>query len=611
MATIKTAVDIDIAVNGQATVQQAAAAYEDLGDAVSKTQLEAEKLAQQFGINDARTQEAIKVAGKYKNELEQLDFAIDAAKGGSDQLFRASQGVLGGFEAAAGAAALMGVESEDLEATLVKLQGTMALSQGLKDFNEFLPAIKNVASSIKDRLVTAFTSLKGAIAATGIGALAIAVGLLVANFEKVSQAIGLTRKELALTTEEINAQSSESSKAIAQIERLTDAVSNQSLSEKQRVEALKQLKEEYPAYFKNIGDDINDTDALTGAKNKLIDTLIREATVKAAQQKIESVIAEQVNLQIEAQQRYNAGLAEMRRLEKEGETSTVAYANARRAVTYAFSELEEVKEKNKSTLQELNDILNENTIEIEKNGGAVTTAVKKEAVAVKDAGESFDDFVNKLQAFLKYQDAVSFNKMLDTMSQGLDNLTESAELTAKSFENLAGVQIAMPKAAEIQMKTYDKVRAYLYQNQDDIQALGGSISGLFGELGENNKAFALAQVATDTARALAGALANSNSPTPDNIATGGLAGIAKYITLATTILGNAKRARDIIRGNGSVGTPQRATISTAPQINTRQFQTSQLGQDFTGQTKVYVTEGDITRTINRRQTNQRVSVIGG
>ena len=55
MATIKTAVDIDIKVDGQTSVQQAATAYEDLGDAVSTTQLEAEKLAQQFGINDART----------------------------------------------------------------------------------------------------------------------------------------------------------------------------------------------------------------------------------------------------------------------------------------------------------------------------------------------------------------------------------------------------------------------------------------------------------------------------------------------------------------------------------------------------------------------------
>ena len=82
---INEAVNIDIDVNGVTTVKQAASAYEDLGDAVSQTQLEAERLAQQFGINDKRTQEAIKVAGRYKQEMEELDFAIDAARGGSDQ----------------------------------------------------------------------------------------------------------------------------------------------------------------------------------------------------------------------------------------------------------------------------------------------------------------------------------------------------------------------------------------------------------------------------------------------------------------------------------------------------------------------------------------------
>ena len=38
---IETAVNIDVNVDGTSTVQQAANAYEDLGDAVSKTQLEA------------------------------------------------------------------------------------------------------------------------------------------------------------------------------------------------------------------------------------------------------------------------------------------------------------------------------------------------------------------------------------------------------------------------------------------------------------------------------------------------------------------------------------------------------------------------------------------
>jgi hypothetical protein len=154
------AINIPIGVTGQETVQQAANSYEDLGDAVAKTQLEAEKLAQQFGINDKRTQEAIKVAGKYKQEMEQLDFAIDGARGGVDTLFRATQGVVAGFEVAAGAAGLFGSESEELEKVLMKVQSAMVLSQGLKDIKEFAPAFSNLGTIIKGNVIKAFSSLR-------------------------------------------------------------------------------------------------------------------------------------------------------------------------------------------------------------------------------------------------------------------------------------------------------------------------------------------------------------------------------------------------------------------------------------------------------------------
>ena len=181
---INEAVNIDIDVNGVNTVKQAADAYEDLGDAVSQTQLKAERLAQQFGINDKRTQEAIKVAGRYKQEMEQLDFAIDAARGGSDQLFRAAQGVTAGFEVAAGAVALFGGEPEELEKVMLKVQGAMVFSQGLKDLQEFGPALVNLAATVRGKVVTAFTTLRGALIATGIGAAAVAVGALLANWDK-------------------------------------------------------------------------------------------------------------------------------------------------------------------------------------------------------------------------------------------------------------------------------------------------------------------------------------------------------------------------------------------------------------------------------------------
>ena len=191
------AINIPIGVTGTETVQQAANSYEDLGDAVAKTQLEAEKLAQQFGINDKRTQEAIKVAGKYKQEMEQLDFAIDGARGGVDTLFRATQGVVAGFEVAAGAAGLFGSESEELEKVLMKVQSAMVLSQGLKDIKEFAPAFSNLATIIKGNVIKAFSSLRTALMSLGVGALVVGIGLLVSNWDNLIKKFSVSLPTLA------------------------------------------------------------------------------------------------------------------------------------------------------------------------------------------------------------------------------------------------------------------------------------------------------------------------------------------------------------------------------------------------------------------------------
>ena len=204
------AISIPIGVTGQETVNQAANSYEDLGDAVAKTQREAERLANTFGINDDRTKEAIKVAGRYKQEMEQLDFAIDGARGGVDTLFRATQGVVAGFEVAAGAAALFGGQSEELEKLLVKVQGAMVLGQGLKDIKEFGPAMK---TAVKDTLswVKSLRLARVALAGLGIGAIVIAfqafknqLGGIIQFFKDLSDAAGLTNfaaEELIKTQE--------------------------------------------------------------------------------------------------------------------------------------------------------------------------------------------------------------------------------------------------------------------------------------------------------------------------------------------------------------------------------------------------------------------------
>lgn len=116
----------------------------------------------------------------------------------------ASVGV-GAFSAVQGAMAVFGVESEDLQKTLVKLNGAMALAQGLKSLAEAPDIIRDSISAIKSLTIvtkanelvtflasaaqTAFAAatggvvlsmnaLKIAIASTGIGLLIVGVGML-------------------------------------------------------------------------------------------------------------------------------------------------------------------------------------------------------------------------------------------------------------------------------------------------------------------------------------------------------------------------------------------------------------------------------------------------
>jgi hypothetical protein len=130
-------------------------------------------------------------AGQLQDKIRGVNDAIENAD--PEKKFapfsRTIQGLAGGFAAAQGAMALFGSESEDLQKTLVKVQGAMALSQGLNSLLEFKNDFKELGGMVIQNVVKAFTTLRGAIIATGIGALAVSVGVLVTNWKEFSAAI--------------------------------------------------------------------------------------------------------------------------------------------------------------------------------------------------------------------------------------------------------------------------------------------------------------------------------------------------------------------------------------------------------------------------------------
>ena len=173
---------------------QADKAIESVGSikkAMREAQKEVQVLSDKFGSTSKEAINAAKVAGELKDRIGDAKALTEAFN--PDAKFRALTsslaGVAGGFSALQGSMALFGSESEDVQKTLLKVQSAMAASQGLQAIGESIDSFKQLGAVIKTQVVTAFSTLRGAIIATGIGALAVGLGLIVANFEAVKKAV--------------------------------------------------------------------------------------------------------------------------------------------------------------------------------------------------------------------------------------------------------------------------------------------------------------------------------------------------------------------------------------------------------------------------------------
>lgn len=148
-------------------------------------------LSDKFGATSKEAIEAAKRAAELRDRIGDARALTEAFN--PDQKFAALSkslsGVAGGFAAVQGAIGLFGTESKELEKQLLKVQSALALSQGLEQLGNAKDSFVQLGAVIKNQVVTSFSTLRGAIVATGVGALAVGLGLLIANFDKVKKAV--------------------------------------------------------------------------------------------------------------------------------------------------------------------------------------------------------------------------------------------------------------------------------------------------------------------------------------------------------------------------------------------------------------------------------------
>jgi hypothetical protein len=147
-------------------------------------------------------QALLTTVGNYRKTQIQTDLAVDSAATTMTQKLGGSlEYVSGAFAATQGAMAIFGKENKSVEQAILKVQSALAITQGFAAMREGANSVKQLGTAIKSLTIfqTAYnfinnaTSvglkvLRGALVATGIGALVVGVGLLISNFDKLKAA---------------------------------------------------------------------------------------------------------------------------------------------------------------------------------------------------------------------------------------------------------------------------------------------------------------------------------------------------------------------------------------------------------------------------------------
>ena len=134
--------------------------------------------------NDA-LQKAAGIQHTLKEQMEEVNASAMDFGQIAGNVVKATGGIVAGFQAAKATMNLFGIENEAVLQSLEKMQNLMAITQAIPALDDGVKAFKRLGLAIKGA-TAGMSGLKKALISTGLGALVVALGLIIANFDKIS-----------------------------------------------------------------------------------------------------------------------------------------------------------------------------------------------------------------------------------------------------------------------------------------------------------------------------------------------------------------------------------------------------------------------------------------
>lgn len=429
------------------------AAFGEIQDASKKTEVLAGSTAQ-----------------SYSEAWGQMQKATEQTRAKFESVQKIAAGVTSAYAAVQGATALLGIENSNLEKTFVKVQSAMALAQGVGGMKDLVEGVSQAkvafggAFTAAKTFITGLNGIKAAIVGTGIGALVVALGLLVANWDKLSSK--------AHNSEEIvNKLSKNNANAIKQIEQANSAMEREiRIAEANGAKSEEIINKRIEQNVKNIdklNERLNKTKEQLGVFEAVNEGVLNrekeieetKEEIKLLEEEIDKYKAIQESLNVDKQvddiKKQNEALEEQRRI----------YENIQNAKKAELDRVAEIENGLKDERLLRTETYLEEKALLEKYGRDTTALTQK----------YWDDLhtMDKAEMDEEYQDwEKHYNKLISQKDKELNKLQKSNINSISSYdESNEGVKNVDNNAdGWIEENELDSYKAYLDGRLDLLQA---------------------------------------------------------------------------------------------------------------------------------------------
>ncbi len=228
----------------------ASKSIKELRSEIEKTTKAVEDLGTQYGENSKEVEAAQKRLANLQDLTNQKQEENTQRLDNAAKTVTALSAAYGGVQ---GALELTGLAGEDTIKQLAKIQSALAIGDAVQNLSEFREAITSTFTDLRTGAVKAFQAVKAGIGATGIGALLLALGGIIAYWDEIKAAVGGVSEEQKKLLEDTQADAKAQQDKLSTIDSQDNILKLQGKSEKEILDLkIKQTGEVISATEKQV-----------------------------------------------------------------------------------------------------------------------------------------------------------------------------------------------------------------------------------------------------------------------------------------------------------------------------------------------------------------------